>query len=43
MFRQLGECRRFDPVTAYHRRAVASCARIKQLVTRRSQDNMHLF
>jgi hypothetical protein len=29
-------CRRFDPVTAYHRRA-ASCARIKHLVTCRSQ------
>ncbi len=33
----------FDPVTAYHRRRGASCARIKQLVTRRSQYSMHLF
>jgi hypothetical protein len=31
-----------DPVTAYRRRG-ASCARIKQLVTRRSQYSMHLF
>ena len=36
------ETRRFDLVTAYHRRAV-SCARIKHLVTSRSQERMHLF
>jgi hypothetical protein len=29
-------CRRFEPVTAYHGRP-AACARIKQLITRRSQ------
>jgi hypothetical protein len=42
MFRWLGACRRFDPIIGYHRRG-ASCARIKHLVTRRSQYNMHLF
>jgi len=33
----------FRFIHAYHRRRGASCARIKQLVTRRSQYSMHLF
>jgi hypothetical protein len=39
---RLSRCRRFDPVTAYHYWA-APCARIKHLVTCRSQYNMHLL
>jgi hypothetical protein len=42
MFRHLSGCRRFDPVAAYQRRA-APFARIKQLVTCRSQRFRHLF
>jgi hypothetical protein len=42
LFAEIGKPRRFDPVTAYHRRAVLS-ARIKHLVTSRSQERMHLF
>jgi hypothetical protein len=42
MFRWLSGCRRFDPAAAYQRRA-APFARIKQLVTCRSQRFRHLL